>query len=126
MYTHKQINYIKELLYFEQCQFTDRRLSAMAQLLWYKLISLDNQSRWTTRVNISNQHLASLASISLNTLKRARQELINNYYVIYTQASNNSCGVYDMIYSERADAHAELLARLDTSERMQEQAPNEQ
>lgn len=121
MYTHKQINYIKELLYFEQCQFTDRKLSAMAQLLWYKLISLDNQSRWTTRVNISNQHLASLACISLNTLKRARQELIDNYYIIYTQATNNNCGVYDMIYSERADARAEILARFNSDDPMQEQ-----
>lgn len=70
-------------------------LSPLAQLLWYKLIQLENRERWPDFVTVPNQELTSLVNVAQrNTIAKARTELIDAGYLFYTPGRKGAPGQY--------------------------------
>lgn len=70
-------------------------LSPLAQLLWYKLIQLENRERWPDFVAVPNQELTSLVNVAQrNTIAKARTELIDAGYLFYTPGRKGAPGQY--------------------------------
>lgn len=70
-------------------------LSPLAQLLWYKLIQIENRERWPEYVTVSNQDLTTLINVSQrNTVAKARTELVDTGYLYYTPGRKGAPGRY--------------------------------
>lgn len=70
-------------------------LSPLAQLLWYKLIQLENKERWPEYITVSNQDLTTLVNVSQrNTIAKARTELVEAGYLFYTPGRKGAPGRY--------------------------------
>lgn len=70
-------------------------LSPLAQLLWYKLIQLENRERWPDFVTVPNQELTTLVNVAQrNTIAKARTELIDAGYLFYTPGRKGAPGQY--------------------------------
>ena len=70
-------------------------LSPLAQLLWYKLIQLENRERWPDSVTVPNQDLLDLVNVAKrDTVAKARTELIEAGYLIYTPGRKGAPGQY--------------------------------
>lgn len=68
------MNYIKQLKAFDDW-INQNQGSASAQLLWYKLMSINNTCGWVEWFSRTNPSLAGMMNVSENTLKTARLEL---------------------------------------------------
>lgn len=72
-------------------------LSPLAQLLWYKLIQIENRERWPEYVTVPNQDLTTLINVSQrNTAAKARTELVDTGYLIYTPGRKGAPGRYTL------------------------------
>lgn len=83
------MNYIRELNAFYdwlQCN----RLSTTAELLYHTLLMVNNRVGWTEWFQQTNQALAGLMGISVNTLKRARAELKQKGFIDFRPSSKKN------------------------------------
>lgn len=93
-------------------------LSTTAQLLWFKLMHINNRSYWAPAMNINNQTLMGYLKISSpQALIKAREELVNNGLIDYVD------GKYKMrpLVRDEAGIHG-----VDSGEVRLEPEPEEQ
>jgi len=74
MHGGDSMNYFKQLKAFDDW-LNRNQCSASAQLLWYKLMSINNTCGWVEWFSRTNSSLAGSMNVSENTLKSARNEL---------------------------------------------------
>lgn len=89
-------------------------LSPLAQLLWYKLLQLENRERWPDFVTVPNQDLLDLVNVAKrDTVAKARTELIDAGYLFYTPGRKGAPGQYTVrLLNPRfriTDAHGDEL-----------------
>lgn len=77
------MNYIAEINAFERWLETNH-LPNLSQLLWYKLIMLNNRAGWAEWIQVDNQKLMALIQVeSKNTFIRARDRLVESGAVFF-------------------------------------------
>lgn len=88
------MNYLEQLLAFERKLETDY-LPGTSQLLWYKLMSLNNRCGWTEWFAVDNFRLMSMTDIGKkSTLVKYRDILIQKGYISYKKGKKNSPSKY--------------------------------
>ena len=108
------MNYIKEINGFERWVET-HYLSANAQLLWYKLMSLFNKSGWREWVSADNLRLMAAIGVSREeTLIQARKQLIDAGLIVFHRGRKGSPSRYRMVCffpQEEVQSEAETEAK---------------
>ena len=88
------MNYIAEINAFERWLETNY-LSAVSQLLWYKLIMLFNRCGWSEWISVDNHRLMSLIQVNREaTFLKIRDELIGNQLIQYQKGKRGTPGKY--------------------------------
>lgn len=88
------MNYIAEINAFERWLETNY-LSAVSQLLWYKLIMLFNRCGWSEWISVDNHRLMSLIQVNREaTFLKIRDELIGNRLIQYQKGKRGTPGKY--------------------------------
>jgi phage conserved hypothetical protein, C-terminal domain len=88
------MNYIAEINAFEQWLRTNY-LSPLAQLIWYKLLALDNSTGWKEWFTVSNGVLLASTSISSEkTLIKNRDALIEAGLIEYQKGKKGTPNKY--------------------------------
>lgn len=88
------MNYVAEIVAFEQWVET-HYLSQAAQILWYKLMAIDNRSGWQEWVQIDNMRLMSAMGMRREaTLVNARNTLIEYGLIEYHSGKKGTPGRY--------------------------------
>lgn len=102
------MNYITEINGFEQ--WTEHNnLSSLAQLLWYKLVALDNRCGWIEWVTVDNLRLmAFIKCNSKNTFLRARDQLVDCGLIEYKKGKKGQPNKYRIIsFSSKSEPQME-------------------
>ena len=88
------MNYIAEINAFERWLETNY-LSAVSQLLWYKLIMLFNRCGWSEWISVDNHRLMSLIQVNREaTFLKIRDELIGTRLIQYQKGKRGTPGKY--------------------------------
>jgi len=91
------MNYLRQIMGFEswtECSY----LSKEAQLLWYKLLYINNKAEWTEWFSHTNIGLMAKTNInSEKTLIKVRNELISAGLLIYKKGKKGNPGKYKLI-----------------------------
>ena len=88
------MNYIAEINAFERWLETNH-LSAVSQLLWYKLMMLFNRCGWSEWISVDNHRLMSLIQVNREaTFLKIRDELIGNRLIQYQKGKRGTPGKY--------------------------------
>lgn len=92
------MNFIKEINAFEEWLETNP-LPVTAQLLWYKLMSINNKCGWAEWFDLANSTLMAKAGISSEkTLISARNVLVDKGRILYKSSGNRKkAGKYKII-----------------------------
>ena len=91
------MNYIQELNYFERWIETNH-LSSASQLLWYKLISINNRSNWSEWIQVDNQRLKAMIQVSRDdTFIKIRNELIQAGLIEYQKGKKGYPSKYHLV-----------------------------
>ncbi|CVI65675.1 hypothetical protein NDGK_00284 [Clostridiales bacterium CHKCI001] len=91
------MNYIQELNYFERWLETNH-LSSVSQLLWYKLISINNRSNWSEWIQVDNQRLKAMIQVSRDdTFIKIRNELIQAGLIEYQKGKKGCPSKYHFV-----------------------------
>ena len=91
------MNYIAEINAFEQWLRTNS-LPPLAQLIWYKLLALDNSTGWKEWFTVSNGVLLAATNIGCeNTLTNNRNKLIEAGLIEYQKGKKGSPNRYKII-----------------------------
>lgn len=69
-------------------------IGAAAVALYYTLCEYDNELFWMDMFTVPNGVIAAYAGLSLDTLKRARVELVEKGYIEYQHGAGNQAGKY--------------------------------
>ncbi|MBO8169986.1 MAG: hypothetical protein H0Z35_12500 [Thermoanaerobacteraceae bacterium] len=91
------MNYLRQIMAFES--WTEgNHLSKEAQLLWYKLLYINNKAEWTEWFSHTNIGLMAKTGInSEKTLVKIRNELINAGLLEYKKGKKGNPGKYRLI-----------------------------
>lgn len=96
----KRPEYITQLnLYDEWCDFHE--LTPTADLLWGKLIQLNNKSGWKEWFEVKTSKLAEKIHSSRLTLRKSRQALIDYGLIEYIPGKKGTPGLYRMNFLYR-------------------------
>jgi len=91
------MNYLAEINAFEQWLETNY-LPSSAQLLWYKLMMLDNKAGWSEWVTVDNQRLMALIQLKREaTFIDIRNKLIEAGLIEYRKGKKGSPNQYKII-----------------------------
>lgn len=95
------MNYLKQNVAFFEMQLTNQ-LSGNAQLLYYTLFNLNNKCGFKEKFTVSNTTLCAYTKLSVASVQRAREELIENGIITYEKGMANKCGIYHLpeLYSD--------------------------
>ena len=89
MHDIKQINYIKQLSEFYST-LDYKPISANAISIYLILLEIARKTDWLTEFKVTNTILMSkIKSLSISALQRARNELINNQYILYKKRNKS-------------------------------------
>lgn len=101
------MNYILEINAFER-RMKRQPLPTTAQLLWYKLMAFANRQHWTEWFSVDNDRLTTiLGAGSDQTVRKARQQLIDAGLLIYEKGVKKKPGRYKLVsiaFQEYPDA----------------------
>ena len=101
------MNYILEINAFER-RMKRQPLPTSAQLLWYKLMAFANRQRWPEWFSVDNDRLTTiLGAGSDQTVRKARQQLIDAGLLIYEKGVKKKPGRYKLVsiaFQEYPDA----------------------
>lgn len=101
------MNYILEINAFER-RMKRQPLPTTAQLLWYKLMAFANRQHWPEWFSVDNDRLTSiLGAGSDQTVRKARQQLIDAGLLIYEKGVKKKPGRYKLVsiaFQEYPDA----------------------
>lgn len=101
------MNYILEINAFER-RMKRKPLSTTAQLLWYKLMAFANRQHWPEWFSVDNDRLTTiLGAGSDQTVRKARQQLIDAGLLIYEKGVKKKPGRYKLVsiaFQEYPDA----------------------
>lgn len=101
------MNYILEINAFER-RMKRQPLPTTAQLLWYKLMAFANRQRWPEWFSVDNDRLTTiLGAGSDQTVRKARQQLIDAGLLIYEKGVKKKPGRYKLVsiaFQEYPDA----------------------
>lgn len=101
------MNYILEINAFER-RMKRQPLPTTAQLLWYKLMAFANRQHWPEWFSVDNDRLtAILGAGSDQTVRKARQQLIDAGLLIYEKGVKKKPGRYKLVsiaFQEYPDA----------------------
>lgn len=91
------VSYIEQLNFFaEYCE--QERLSSYAQLLWYKLVQMNNNFYWKKYFTVSNQKLMDSMSVGTErTLIKARKELTKRGLVKFQRGYKGNPSTYTIV-----------------------------
>ena len=89
--TEQRIDYIKQLNGFERW-LESHYLPSAAQLLYYKLLSINNMAGWCEWIQVDNQRVMSRCQMSREaTLVENRNKLIDAGLNTFSPSLNNIC-----------------------------------
>jgi hypothetical protein len=101
------LNYILEINAFER-RMKRQPLPTTAQLLWYKLMAFANRQHWPEWFSVDNDRLTTiLGAGSDQTVRKARQQLIDAGLLIYEKGVKKRPGRYKLVsiaFQEYPDA----------------------
>jgi hypothetical protein len=101
------LNYILEINAFER-RMKRQPLPTTAQLLWYKLMAFANRQHWPEWFSVDNDRLTTiLGAGSDQTVRKARQQLIDAGLLIYEKGVKKKPGRYKLVsiaFQEYPDA----------------------
>lgn len=101
------MNYILEINAFER-RMKRQPLPTTAQLLWYKLMAFANRQHWPEWFSVDNDRLTTiLGAGSDQTVRKARQQLIDAGLLIYEKGVKKKPGRYKLVsiaFQEYPDA----------------------
>ena len=101
------MNYILEINAFER-RMKRQPLPTTAQLLWYKLMAFANRQHWPEWFSVDNDMLTTiLGAGSDQTVRKARQQLIDAGLLIYEKGVKKKPGRYKLVsiaFQEYPDA----------------------
>lgn len=101
------MNYILEINAFER-RMKRQPLPTTAQLLWYKLMAFANRQHWPEWFSVDNDRLTTiLGAGSDQTVRKARQQLIDAGLLIYEKGVKKRPGRYKLVsiaFQEYPDA----------------------
>lgn len=101
------MNYILEINAFER-RMKRQPLPTTAQLLWYKLMAFANRKHWPEWFSVDNDRLTTiLGAGSDQTVRKARQQLIDAGLLIYEKGVKKKPGRYKLVsiaFQEYPDA----------------------
>ena len=90
------MNYILEINAFER-RMKRQPLPTTAQLLWYKLMAFANRQHWPEWFSVDNDRLTTLLGAgSDQTVRRARQQLLDAGVIIYEKGVKGKPGRYKL------------------------------
>lgn len=111
------MNYFKQLNTFYRI-LSNNPISPIAQCFYCYLLNKNNELNWTKEFKVANSVIMAFTSLSISSLQRARNELVQKGYIIYKKGSGNSAGKYQII---------DLVAQIEQqSEQQPEQQPEQQ
>ena len=109
MNRRNQINIEKQLNEFYSI-LDYKPLSANAISLYLILLQIDCKTDWLVEFKVANSVLMSkVKNLTMSSLQRARNELINNHFILYKKGKNqNDVSTYSIInfYFEQANEQA--------------------
>ena len=97
------MNYIKQSVSFFELQLT-KQISANAQALYHTLFNINNKCDWKEGFTVANMMLSAYTGLSVQSVIRARDELIDAGVIIYKKGKANQCGEYEIVKLYREDA----------------------
>lgn len=83
----KQVNAFNELLQLNP-------LHPNSQCLYHILMHINNKCNWISEFTVSNTLLMSYTGLTLSTLQRSRNNLIQKGFITYKKGSGNNAGTY--------------------------------
>lgn len=89
------MNFLREILAFER-RMRQHPLPMSAQLLWYKLMDLDNRLFWQEWITLDNDKLAELLGSSNKTARIARDQLVEAGYLQYQRGAKKRPNKYKL------------------------------
>ncbi|MCP3027043.1 DnaD domain-containing protein [Halobacillus sp. A5] len=108
------MNYLKELNAFND-QVDMDSLSPSAITLWFTLMQLNNKTGWKKEFTLPASVVLGKSNLPETSFKRARKELKEKGYIMYTSLGRNQAPVYEMIsrviephVNEEAAPHADV------------------
>jgi len=98
------MNYIKQSVAFFELQLI-KQLSANAQAVYHILFNINNKCVWEKKFTVTNTMLGAYTGLSVQSVIRARDELIDAGVIIYKKGKMNQCGEYELVklYIEDAE-----------------------
>ena len=101
------MNYILEINAFER-RMKRQPLPTTAQLLWYKLMACANRQHWPEWFSVDNDRLTTILGAGTDqTVRKARQQLIDAGLLIYEKGVKKKPGRYKLVsiaFQEYPDA----------------------
>lgn len=73
-----------------------KRIKSGAADLYFALLEVSNSVGWNLEVSVSNTLLMGMTGLSKSGFMRARQELIDNGYILYHYGSGSQKGIYTL------------------------------
>lgn len=91
------MNYLEQIQLFTEYVRTEY-IPAGAQLLWYKLIQINNECGWKKKFRITNLRLQSEIDVkSEKTLIKHRQCLIDNHMILFKSGGKDEPSTYQLL-----------------------------
>ena len=77
--------YLDQILEFNRCQRTDKRVSARAQALWYYLMYEYNKARWHCPLLLSAMQIRGELILNKKQFEDARKKLVDHGYILHVR-----------------------------------------
>ena len=90
------MNFIKQSVAFFDLQLI-KQLSANAQAVYNILFNINNKCVWEKKFTVANTMLSAYTGLSVQSVIRARNELIDAGVIIYKKGKLNQCGEYEIV-----------------------------
>ena len=92
----EKMNYLAQINAFN-VWIVENPVPAIAQALWYRLMSYCNSFFWRESFSLTNSRLVDELNITRKQLDTARNILIQNELITYKKGTAGKCGVYSMV-----------------------------
>ncbi len=106
------MNYLKQITSFYK-SLISVSLSSNAQALYNFLLSVDNSLLWKEKFTSPNAIIMTYLNMNISALTRARNELVENGFLIYENGKRKDAGIYEIVklYEEDDTENAEEMTQ---------------
>ena len=111
----KQVNEFNELLQLNP-------LHSSSQCLYHILLHINNRCNWISEFTVANTLLMSYTGLTLSSLQRARNNLIQKGFIRYKKGSGNNAGTYKINLLYEFDQQSEQQSDQQSDQQSERQS----